>query len=151
MNKEEHKLKIVTIDKSDIVQPIENYIVIEPDLPKSKHFNCGKRRLAYSGVQKDISEEMVGIIAHHCYEMQPLGKCKLTIRFIQKGKPIKPKGDLVIKTERGKLSKQFVKLDGKTESVEVQYTAPDETIKNSIRARMSGFVRGKIHLHFIEQ
>ena len=143
------KIAYMKLDPSFIKKKTGQYISIKPNLAKSKKFACGKERLnRFIGV-KNASEKIIGTVAHHCYEMKPTATCTLSIRFIGKEKLVKPKGVLSIITERGKLSKQVVKLDGKTDVVKVEYTAPDETIKNSIRARMTGFTRGKIHLHFI--
>jgi hypothetical protein len=59
----------------------------------------------------------------------------------------RPKGDLRLTTDRGKLATTLVKLDGKQEKVTVELTTPDETIKISVRAFLDGYARGKAHLH----
>lgn len=53
----------------------------------------------------------------------------------------------MLRTTRGKLSWTRRELDGKNDRVEVDYTAPDETIRVSVRAYLEGFHRGKVHLH----
>jgi hypothetical protein len=99
--------------------------------------------------EEKVSKRILKAVSHECFEIKPTATCKLTIRFVKNGKPTMPKGTLMVDTERGKLSKQIIELQGKKSIVNLSYTAPDETIKNTIRAKMEGFSRGKIHLHII--
>lgn len=160
-----------------LVQKTKRYVKIEPSLKKSDRFASGEERFfskfmseenlqsaledeviksavvpKYSGKKADkaaATEAVIGAVSYNTYEAKPGEKCALVVRFIEDGKGIKPNGTLILKAKRGKLSKQEVVLNGRTDSVKVEYTAPDETIRVSIRAFLDHFTRGKICLQLV--
>ena len=143
------------LDHDLIASQLQRYINIEPSPPaeRSTHFACGEQRLRARVDDAEITDETINVLTHHCYELPAGATCELTIEFFEDGQPTFPEGELRLSTERGKLSQQFIELTGHEDKVEdkvmVTYKAPDETIKNSIRAYFPGFTRGKIHLHFV--
>ena len=160
-----------------LAENVEQYIRIEVDKPRSKLFDRGRQRffthflneetlastvqnqVIQSGLKKsrsrrkdktpELIDELIGVMTFHTYEVKPGETCTLNIRFIANGEYSQPTGTLIIETTRGILSKQRVELDGKQDKVTVEYTAPNETIKVSIRAYLDDFTRGKIRLQLI--
>ena len=105
------------------------------------------RRLdALTGGRKLSRDERVAF-TQTCYEFDAGTTVALTASFLENGKPVSPEGELVLESPRGKLRPKRIPLDGKTSKVTVDYTAPDETIKVSVRGFLRGYARGKVHLH----
>lgn len=102
----------------------------------------------------DVSEiQPIGkdVLKGSHYEMGPGETCELKIDFYQDGQKVKPKGMLLLQAKRGKLSPTRYELDGTKDSVFVRFSAPDETIRISVRALLEEFYRGKIHIHLDEK
>lgn len=128
----------------------DRYILMNPDVELSSRHTCGASKMERMGIAKHSLKQAEGISAECCYEMAPGASCTVKISFHSPKSKIKPKGELLLEAKRGKLSPSRVELDGKKESIEVKYQAPDETVKVSLRAYVEGFYRGKVHLHLEE-
>lgn len=122
-------------------------VTIEVDAKESTHHRCGERSVRMMFGEQKVSREIATAVTQRCYDLKPGAKTKLKIAFFEKDNKASPKGTLVIEPDRGKVSPSRIELDGKKQDVTVEYTAPDETIRVSIRAYLEGFARGKIHLH----
>lgn len=122
-------------------------IMIAVDAKESTHHACGEQRIRSMFPEQKISREVATAITQRCYELQAGGKTKLKISFRDSNEKASPKGTLVLEPDRGKISPSRIELDGKKHEVTVEYTAPDETIRVSVRAFLEGFARGKVHLH----
>ena len=81
------------------------------------------------------------------YEVKAGDEGEAPAAFFDNNEKAKPKGMLRLETNRGKISPTRIELDGSKHEVTIEYTAPDETIRVSIRAFLDGFARGKVHLH----
>ncbi|MFX0197877.1 MAG: hypothetical protein ACFFCW_17280 [Candidatus Hodarchaeota archaeon] len=125
----------------------ENHIAITADTKERRRHACGEVRLGQFFGREKIDKHFRNVLTQPCYEMEAGGQCTLTLSFYRGKKLHKPKGHLHLETNRGKLKPVGFELDGKKEKVKVQYSAPDETIRVSVRAFLKGFHRGKIHLH----
>ncbi len=123
------------------------YITIVADAKPSAYYAEGTQFLKALAHGRDLPAEYFAPLGFPCYDAAPGSTITLTITFHNKDKKHRPKGLLRLRTDRGKLSDTFVKLDGKHEQIKIQYTAPDETIKVSIRAFLDGHGRGKAHFH----
>lgn len=123
------------------------YIALETEAAPSDEHACGERRLRAFLGRRDVAADLAAAVTQRCYRLEAGGSCRITVKFIDDGKEVRPKGTLVFVPERGKLKPLRVELDGKKGEVTAEYTAPDETIKVSVRAFLDGFVRGKLHLH----
>jgi hypothetical protein len=122
-----------------------DYITIEAEAQPSKHYACGTEFIKALAHGRDLAPDHFAPLGFSCYDVAPATSLTLTISF--KSKERLPKGLLRLRTDRGKLSDSFIQLDGKRKQIEIQYTAPDETIKVSIRAFLDGYGRGKAHFH----
>lgn len=149
--KMENQYDVHEIRDADVelaLESLKSYISIDPSLKLSKCFCCGDDRLPESVIGKrKIKAEERHRITEFCYEVEPGSECALTVSFYRDDRPVKAKGLLRLTTNRGKLSPTRVELTGNKDKVKVNFKAPDETIKISIRAFLGGFHRGKIHLH----
>lgn len=147
------KRTIKTLEKEQtaIFQPTlpmpEKYVAITTTTRESKRYKCGDVKLRQFYGEAKVTNYVRNVITQPCYEIEAGGQCTLAISFYHGKKLCKPKGHLYLKTNRGKLQPVRFELDGKKTKVQAQYSAPDETIKVSIRAFLEGFHRGKIHLH----
>jgi hypothetical protein len=122
-------------------------ITIAVDAKESVHYKCGDQRVRGAFRGHKLTNEMVVAFSQRCYDLKAGAKTKLTIGFLENNEKTTPKGTLVLEPTRGKVSPSRIELDGKKSEVTVEYTAPDETIRVSIRAFLVGFARGKVHLH----
>ena len=114
-----------------------DYLTLDINAPRSATYKCGAQ-FADDAQRWSFPD----------YDVAPGATVPITISFHGKdGSARRPKGDLRLTTTRGKLSATRLKLDGKADKVTVQYAAPDETIKVSLRAFLDGYSRGKAHLH----
>jgi len=123
---------------SETVAPLRrllpaNYMHVDINGDLSTHFACGA--------------QAAGVLAFPCYDVAAASTVDVRISFHHQAAPARPKGELRLTTDRGKLAPSHLLLDGERECVDVQYTAPDETIKVSLRAFLDGYTRGKAHLH----
>lgn len=124
------------------------FVSIEPEKLKVSQFHsCGERRVRNVLNRRDLGPDIVAALTQRCYEFEPGARTRLRIEFVDGKERVHPAGMLELSAERGKLSKTRLELTGKEKEVVVDYLAPDETIKVSIRAFLDGFARGKIHLH----
>ncbi len=134
-----------------MLQPVltmpESHIVITADTKERRRHVCGDIRLGQFFGKAKIDKYFRNVLTQPCYETEAGGQCTLTLSFYRGKKLHKPKGHLHLETNRGKLQPVRFELDGKKTKVQAQYSAPDETIRVSIRAFLEGFHRGKIHLH----
>jgi hypothetical protein len=135
------------LDVRRVLGHIHERILIEPKAPISTVHKCGEDRLRdYIPVYK-LSPEEVAVLTHSCYQVKAGSKVALTISFLKDGKAVKPKGTLLLTTERGKLSNSVIELDGTVSQVNSELATPDETIKITVKAILDSFRRGKVHLH----
>ena len=125
----------------------ERTISLEIDAKESDHHNCGVQRVRSMFPGKKVPRELAVAMTQRCYVLGAGKKTKLKIAFHEGKEQVAPKGTLVIQPDRGKVSPGRIELDGSKREIVVDYTAPDETIRVSVRAMMPGFARGKIHLH----
>ena len=130
-----------------VLQTAKNVVAIDPGLPPSDRNRCGEMRLGGLFEDLKLKSDQRTRITESCYDVKPSSAINLTISFYEGHRVASPKGVLQLKATRGKLEPTRLELDGKQEKVRVKYTAPDETVKVSIRALLDGFRRGKIHLH----
>jgi hypothetical protein len=124
-----------------------NEVVLNVDAPASAAYTCGSLFVQGLAHGRDVPREQLERRNFPCHDVAPGATVALKISFLGEGKPLRPKGELHLTTTRGKLSPARVTLDGKHDHVTVRYTAPDETIKVSLRAFLDGYARGKAHLH----
>lgn len=122
-------------------------VKMSPEAKESQHHACGERRVRSMFPGHKISREIATAVTQRCYDLKAGAKTKLTIAFFEDKEKASPKGTLVIEPNRGKVSPSRIELDGSKHEVTVEYTAPDETIRVSVRAFIAGFARGKVHLH----
>lgn len=123
------------------------HVAITTDAKESSIHACGAKRVRAMFGGHKVSHEIATTITQRCYDMKAGAKTKLKIAFFEGNEKASPKGTLVLEPNRGKISPSRIELDGKKSEVTVEYTAPDETIRVSIRAFLEGFARGKVHLH----
>ncbi len=138
-------------DLKSHLQLIPAHIVIDPGQPMSTRHACGSAKVQRMFPGQVLTAPEQSRLTGTCHDSAPGGTVTLTVSFIRNGKPDRPKGELRLTTNRGKLSPSRLMLDGSTDHVTARFTAPDETIKVSIRAYLEGFQRGKIHLHLDEE
>jgi hypothetical protein len=135
------------LDARTMLADTEQYILIHPGAGRRERQQCGDARLAAIAGHEELTADERARLTEACYEDAPGAQYALAIQFYRRGRAVQPKGHLQLTANRGKLSPTRVELDGRKERVEVQYTAPDETVQVSIRAFLPGFRRGKVHLH----
>lgn len=123
------------------------FVVLTVDAKESSRSTSGAARVRAMFHGHKVPPDLLTIITQRSYEVPAGGKAKLRIAFVDNGEKAAPKGTLVIEAARGKLSPSRIELDGKKHEVTVDYVAPDETIRVSIRASLQGYVRGKVHLY----
>jgi hypothetical protein len=133
--------------KKPMVNMPHSYIVLEVGGQRSSSHHCGTQFAKAVARGRDLPADEVERLAFGDYDISPGSTVTITISFHGEGKMHRPKGDLRLTTDRGKLSTTRVKLDGKQEKVTVELATPDETIKTSVRAFLDGYARGKAHLH----
>jgi hypothetical protein len=124
-----------------------NYLVLNVEAPASTLYQCGADFVQGLAHGRKVPKEQLERWKFKCHDVAPGATVPLKISFLAEGKPLRPKGELHVTTTRGKLSPSRVTLDGKHDHITVRYTAPDETIKVSLRAFLDGYARGKAHLH----
>ena len=122
-------------------------VVLSVDAKESDHHRCGEHRVRTVFAGQKVSREIVTALTQRCYVLRAGGKTKLKISFLENNEKASPKGTLLLETSRGKVSPSRIELDGKHHEVTVEYTAPDETVRVSVRAFIAGFTRAKAHLH----
>jgi hypothetical protein len=122
-------------------------VALSADAPESDHHTCAERRMKATFPDRQVPREVALAVTQRCYLLPAGGRTKLHISFMDGKERLRPKGTLVVEPKRGKVSPSRIELDGSTDHVEIDYTAPDETIRVSVRAFLAGFGRGKIHLH----
>jgi hypothetical protein len=130
----------------EIVAP-ERTISLTADTKESDRHECGAERVRGVFPGKKIPRELAVAMTQRCYVLPAGGKTKLKVAFFEGTEKASPKGTLVIEPKRGKVSPSRIELDGSKHEIVVDYTAPDETVRVSVRAMMPGFARGKVHLH----
>ena len=136
------------IDRSTIPPPPHDYVSLAAQAEPSRAYRCGAQLAKAISHGRDLPPEQIERFAFPCYDVASGSTVSITISFHGAGgKMHRPKGELRLKTDRGKLSATRFTLDGKHDKVAVQLTVPDETIKVSLRAFLDGFGRGKVHLH----
>lgn len=123
------------------------HLAITMDAKESEFHACGTQRVRAMFGKHRVPHEVIKAITQRCYDLKAGAKTKLRIAFFENNEKAAPKGTLVLAPDRGKVTPTRIELDGKKHEITVEYTAPDETIRVSIRAFLEGFARGKVHLH----
>lgn len=150
MNTSDHSEKTdVSFDARAMLRTITSYVTIEPAAEISRYATCGARAMEHLPGIGALDGDERARLSWRCYDAPAGARVKLVIAFVRNGRPEKPTGLLELMTTRGKLSPLRLDLQGDRDRIEIDYHAPDETIKVSIRARLKGYQRAKIHLHLI--
>ena len=115
--------------------------------PESPHHRCGRDRLRLAPPAMRALAEAMPTLVEQCYAVPAGETITLKLTFHRGAERTRPHGTLVLQPQRGKVRPSRIELQGTEDEIEVQYTAPDETIRVSVRAFLPGFLRGKLHLH----
>lgn len=131
----------------EIVAPPHSLMLSLVDGKESDRHRCGEQRVRAAFPGKKVPRELAALMTQRCYVLPAGARTKLRVAFLDGKEKASPKGSLVLEVDRGKISPSRIELDGSKNDVVVEYTAPDETIRVSVRAFLAGFARGKVHLH----
>lgn len=108
--------------------------------------SCGDRRLRAFANSAKLKPKARRTLTERCYLVPPGATVELEVGLRSNRGSNKVTGPIYIEANRGKLSSTRVEVKS-AKPVRVEFTAPDETVKISIRAFADGFHRGKVHLH----
>jgi hypothetical protein len=131
---------------ADMIVVPDRYLRVEIDAERYEPA-CGRGPLErlLGADAGDLAE----VFAQPCYRLAPGASCEIRVRAAGEHAESMPEGRLRLAVDRGRLERTEVELDGSQEMVAVGYTAPEETIRVSIRAFLDGHARGKAHLHLV--